>query len=134
MKLAVWLFAGLVLAGCNRGGIENKEAVRQGIVDHLAARNLNVGSMDIEVTSVTFKGNEAEAAVSFAPRGASGGGQSMSMRYALERQGNRWVVKGRQDSGGEAHGMGGMPPAPSAPAQPGELPPGHPPVSGSEKK
>lgn len=137
MKLAFVLCAGFVLAGCNRGGIENKEAVRQGVIDYLAGRDLNVASMSVEVSSVTFKGTEADATVLFTPRGASGGGQSMTMRYTLERQGNRWVVKGKGDPGKEGHGMGteganphgGMPNMP-----PGEMPPGHPPVSGSEKK
>ncbi len=139
MKFRAVLIAAIVLAGCQRGGIENKEAVRQGVIDYLAGRDLNVASMNIEVTSVTFKGDEADATVSFTPRGPAGGGQGMSMRYVLERQGNRWVVKGRGDSGTEAHGMGAEPaaphgamPPPSMP--PGELPPGHPPMSGSGKK
>jgi hypothetical protein len=129
VKFAAVLLTGILLAGCQRGGIENKEAVRQGVIDYLAGRDLNVASMNIEVTSVTFKGDEADAAVSFTPRGAAGGGQGMSMRYLLERQGNRWVVKSRSDSGADPHGT--MPP-PSAPA--GEMPPGHPPVPGSGQK
>lgn len=145
MKLAVVFLAALVLAGCNRGGgIENKESVRQAVIDYLAARsNLNVGSMNVDVSSVTFKGDEADATVTFAPKGG-GAGQGMSMRYALERKGNRWVVKGRGDSNG-AHGKGadpanphgGMPPMPGGPgaASPtGEMPPGHPPVPGPGKK
>ncbi|HWQ55073.1 MAG TPA: hypothetical protein VN442_15405 [Bryobacteraceae bacterium] len=144
MKLAVVFLATLVLAGCNRGGIENKEAVRQAVIDYLAARsNLNIGSMNVDVSSVTFKGNEADATVSFAPKGGAAG-QGMSMRYALERKGNRWVVKGRGNGSG-AHGMGadsasphgGMPAMPGGPgaASPsGEMPPGHPPAAGPGKK
>jgi hypothetical protein len=142
VKSGVLLATVLALAGCNRG-IDNKEAVRQGVVDYLANRtNLNVASMNVDVTSVTFKGNEAEATVSFAPKGSGGGAQGMSMRYALERQGNRWVVKGRPDKG--AHGgegmPGGMPPGHgmqgSEGAQPpaGQMPPGHPAVPNPEKK
>ncbi len=143
VKLAL-LVCALALApvGCNRGGgIENKEAVRQGVVDYLSSRsNLNVASMNVDVTSVTFKGNEADATVSFAPKGAGGAGQGMSMRYTLERKGNRWVVKGRADSGKNAHGMGGpggegaMPPMPGQNPPAGELPPGHPPMKDSGKK
>ena len=147
VKQVVLLLAGLaVLAGCNRGGIENKEAVRQGVIDYLAGRtSLNISSMDVSVTSVTFKGDEADATVTFAPRGATGAGQGMSMRYTLERKGNRWVVKGRGDSGNHGRGMGAdpanphsaMPPMPGgagSPSPSGEMPPGHPPVSGSGKK
>ncbi len=126
MKAVALVLAALALAACNRG-MENKEAVRQGIIDYLANRkNLNVASMNVEVSSVTFKGNEAEATVSFAPK--EGGGQGMTMRYVLEKQGGRWVVKGRGDSG---QGHGGAMPMP-APA-PGQMPPGHPPAGGEKK-
>ena len=123
-RLALWV-AVLALAGCNRG-IESKEAVRQAIIDHLSKRSdLNIGSMNVEVTSVSFKPNEAVAMVAFSPRGTAAG-QGMSMRYTLEKQGSQWVVKGRADSGQEPHGAG-PPPAPS-----GDLPAGHPPVSGQK--
>jgi hypothetical protein len=100
--------------------------------------------MNVDVTSVTFKGNEAEATVAFAPKGTPGGG--MSMRYTLERQGNRWVVKGRAGAGGHGGSMPGMqgggaqqpmPGGPGAGTQappPGEMPAGHPPVQSSPKK
>jgi hypothetical protein len=104
--------------------LDNKEAVRQAVIDYLAERsNLNVSSMNIEVTSVVFRGNEADATVSFQPKG--GGAQGMEMRYALEKEGNRWVVKGR-GAGHAGQGMeGGMP---------GAMPPGHPPMTGEPKK
>lgn|SRR5574340_634697 len=126
MKAVALVLTALALAACNRG-VENKEAVRQGIVDYLSNRkNLNMASMSVDVSSVTFKGNEAEAMVSFAPKG--GGGQGMTMRYLLEKKGGRWVVKGRGDSG-QSH-SGAMPmPAPT----PGEMPPGHPPAGGEKK-
>ncbi len=134
VKVYPLLAVALALTGCNRGGnVDTKEAVRQGVIDYLASRsNLNVASMNVDVTSVSFKENEADAVVSFSPKGASGPGQAMSMRYTLERKGGRWVVKGRADSG--QHGaapMGENPhgsAAPGAmPANPGgALPPGHP--------
>ncbi|MCL4402222.1 MAG: hypothetical protein M1436_06125 [Acidobacteria bacterium] len=107
--------------------------------------------MNVDVTSVTFRGKEADATVSFAPKG-SGAGAGMTINYVLERQGNRWVVKGRGNGGGMPHagampqGMGGsphggMPPMPGLDtgkgaqgAAPGQLPPGHPAVKGSDKK
>jgi hypothetical protein len=119
----------ICLAGCNRG-VQNKDAVRQGVLDHLAQVQLNVASMNVEVTSVQFNGNQAEATVSFTPKGASGA-PGMSMRYQLEQKDGRWVVMGRKDAGASPHGGGAMPPAapgmenphgggmPSAPGTPG---------------
>jgi hypothetical protein len=97
------------LAGCNRG-VQNKDAVRQGVLDHLAQVRMNVASMTVEVTSVEFHGNQAEAAVSFYPKGGNAA-QGMSMRYQLEQKDGRWVVMGRKDAGSSPHG-GGMPSTP----------------------
>lgn len=96
----------MCLIGCNRGS-EDKEAVRQGILDHLKARGMNLPQMDISLSSVKFDGKKADATVSFAPKGQSAAGMSMS--YRLEQQGNKWVVVGRQDTGASPHG--GMPAA-----------------------
>jgi hypothetical protein len=98
VRIASLLLAVLCLAGCNRGG-QNKDAVRQGVLEYLSGRkDLNIGSMDVAVTSVQFNGDKADATVSFAPKGVSAS-QGMTMRYQLEQQGNRWTVVGRQDSG-----------------------------------
>ncbi|MCS7043965.1 MAG: hypothetical protein NZR01_14360 [Bryobacteraceae bacterium] len=120
-----------LVAGCSKN-IQTNEAVRQGVIKHLSQNSgLNLASMDIEVTSVTFRDNEADAVVGFRPKG--GGAMSgMSMRYTLERKGNEWVVKKKMDSG-MGHGM--MPPSADAPKQgEGGLPPGHPPVGETERK
>lgn len=112
--LAAWC---LVSCGHN---INTKEAVRQGVIDHLGARkglDLDLSSMDVDVTSVTFRSNEADAMVSFKPRGAAGAG-GMQMKYTLERDGSRWKVKNKAESGANPHG-----------AAPGpQMPPDHPPV------
>lgn len=105
MRTLSALLLALLLAGCNRG-IQTKEAVRQGVVDHLKARNMT-SSMDIDVTSVQFNGNKADATVSVKPKGGTAE-QGMSLGYQLEQQGNKWVVVGRKDVGGMPHG-GGMP-------------------------
>ncbi len=68
---------------------------------------LNMSAMDVEVTNVTFSGNQADAAVSITPKGTPGGG--MSVNYHLEQDGTKWVVKGRKDAGGSPHGGGAMP-------------------------
>jgi len=122
-----WLpfLAGIVFAiGCNRG-LDTKEAVRQAVIDHLSSRsNLNVASMQVDVTSVSFRGAEADATVAFRPKGSAAGG-SMTMSYKLEKKDSRWVVKGKSDAGGMPHGaMSG--------GATGEMPAGHPPVTGKE--
>jgi len=131
------LLAVFLLAGCGRN-IQNEAAVKQSILDYLQQRKaqtgLDLNSMDISVTAVSFEQNQAHATVYFKPKGASDG---MQMNYALERSGNRWVVKGRSDSGANPHGAGGLPSNPHGsggiPANPQPLPPGHPPITGNPK-
>ena len=142
MKPFALALAVFTLVCCNRG-LETKEAVRQGVVDYLATRNLNVSSMNVDVTAVTFRQNQADATVSFVPKGG-GAAQGMTMRYTLEKQGSHWVVKNRADSGQNPHGGGMMPgggmPGGTMPGgnphgsmpMPGEMPPGHP-ATGTKK-
>src|ERR1019366_1732096 len=92
----------LCLAGCNRSS-QSRDAVRQGIVDHLQARQFNMATMDLDLTSVQFKGAHADATVSVYAKGTSAA-QGMSMKYQLEQQGGKWVVVGRNDAGGAPHG------------------------------
>jgi hypothetical protein len=110
----------LTLAGCQHGGANNAEAVRQGVIDHLSKGSYNVSGMDINVASVQYNGETAEATVSVAAKGQGAAG-AMSLRYHLEHQNNKWVVTGlSKDSahgaadpnagGTNPHG-GAMPPA-----------------------
>lgn len=125
------LVVAFLLAGCGRN-IQNEAAVRQGVLDYLQQRKAQTGldldSMDVSVTSVSFQKNEARATVYFKPKGSSDG---MQMNYALERSGDKWVVKGRSESGANPHGAQGLPGNPHgdtmSPNSQG-LPPGHPPV------
>ena len=118
----------LVLFAACQKNIQTNDAVRQAVLNHLSQnKGLQIGSMDIEVAGVTFKDNEAEATVSFKPKGG-GAGSGMEMRYSLEKKDGAWVVKKKADSG-MGHGMampGGMP----APAPGGmggaAMPPNHP--------
>jgi hypothetical protein len=117
------LAAVLLLLGCGKN-IQSQEAVRQAVIDHLSGRpGLDVASMQVDVTSVVFRDDEADATVSFRPKGSTAPGSGMQMNYTLERKGNHWVVKSRSDAGGSPHGAGAMPGAGG-----GGLPPGHPPV------
>ena len=46
-----------------------------------------------------FKGKEADATVSFRPKG-SGPGSGLQMRYTLEQKSGKWVVKEKSQAGG----------------------------------
>lgn len=127
VKLALPLVAAILLWSCGRSTTDNKNAVRQGVVDYLEKRKgqtgLDMNLMNVEVTNVTFNNNEARATVAFrAKDGKAGGGMNMS--YVLERKDDKWVVKGRQESGMSPHGGGALPGAPGGmPAMPLNHPP-----------
>jgi hypothetical protein len=128
---AALLVSLLVVTGCKRD-IQSTEAVRQGVLTYLAKRS-DLLSMDVSITNVVYRQDEATATVHLQAKGSNSPGSGMDLRYLLERKGNDWVVKGR--AGGESHGAGGMgvpsgaPPdagAGSIGAMPQTLPPGHP--------
>jgi hypothetical protein len=109
-------------AGCSKAP-ETKEAVRQAVIDHVASR-VNLNSMEVDVTAVTFRGDEATASVDFRPKGGAPG-SGVLMNYTLEKKSGKWSVKGKgSDSAGAPHGAGG---SPKGGAMGGaDLPPGHP--------
>jgi len=126
----------LVLSGCKHD-IQSTEAVRQGVLAYLAKRS-DLLSMDVSITNVAYRQDEATATVHLQAKGSNSPGSGMDLRYLLERKGNDWVVKGR--AGGDAHGaegMGSPSPAPSTGAgsigaMPQTLPPGHPAIPGKK--
>jgi hypothetical protein len=104
------------------------------VLNYLSKRS-DLLSMDVSITNVSYRGNEATATVHLQAKGSNLPGSGMDMRYLLERKGNDWVVKGR--AGGETHGQGmsghpGGPPSGQAGepgsigAMPQTIPPGHP--------
>ena len=121
-----------MLTGCKRD-IQSTEAVRQGVLTYLAKRS-DLLSMDVSITNVVYRQDEATATVHLQAKRSNTPGSGMDLRYLLERKGNDWVVKGR--AGGETHGAGAMPTPSGAPpdapgagsigAMPQTLPPGHP--------
>ena len=137
MRIVITLLLTLCLAGCNRVS-QNKEAVRQGIVDHLQAGHFDMSKMDLNLTAVQFNGNRADATVSVFIKGSSPA-EGMSMHYQLEQQGGKWVVTGRKDAGAPHGGAtaapgaampgavsphgGAMPPSGAMMPAPGDLPP-----------
>lgn len=104
----IWAIALFVcLAACNRGNNNDKEAVRQSVIQFVAGRGLNVQGMDVSVTSVQFNGGHADALIEFRPKGGPAG-SGMSMNYQLEQRSGKWTVTGRRDSG-SPHGAGAVP-------------------------
>lgn len=121
MKLATFLLAVSLagyLAGCSKN-IDTTEAVKAGVIKDIA-KKVDVGSMDVNVDSVSFREKEAEAKVSFWPKGADRS-QSITMNYHLERQGDEWRIKSR-DMDMHHQGQSGA-------AGSGELPAGHPQIA-----
>jgi hypothetical protein len=116
------------LAGCQHGGANNSGAVRQAVIDRLTKGGYNVSGMDIQIASVQFNGDQADATVSMTAKGQTGG-PPMSLPYHLERQSGKWVVtglgKGSPHGGASTPGMtdtnphgGTMPPAASGAENP----------------
>ncbi len=149
------LAAGLAFAGCQKKQ-DDSAAIRAGITEHLRTLNtLNLNAMDMKVTKVTINRNQADAEVEFVPKSGAPPGAGMQVSYSLQKRDGQWVVTKRNSlGGGIAHPQGGAnaPQEPQGPvhgmpnfqdllqpanpggAQPGTLPPGHPPVtSGSSQ-
>ena len=78
------------------------------MIEYLASKGMTEQMMDIDVKSVAFHGDEAEAQISFRPKGQpeSTGFQAP---YLLAKKGGGWTVKGRKSGGASQHGAGGMP-------------------------
>lgn len=122
MKLVAISTLIFLLIGCGRN-IQNSAAVQRGVVEHLKTRaGLNMDAMDVDVLKVSFRKDEADATVSIRVKGATDNKNSMTMSYTLERKGDLWVVKARDNKGSSPHG--GTMPGGGMPGQ--ELPPGHP--------
>ena len=94
------------LVGCQHGGANSTEAVRQGVIDRLSKGGYNLSAMDIQVASVQFNGEQAEATVSLSAKGQANV-PPMSLRYKLEHQNGKWVVTGLAKD--NAHGSAADP-------------------------
>jgi hypothetical protein len=129
--LAAATLAIVLLCGCEKN---SQDAVRQGVMTYLSKRS-DLVAMDVSVTSVSFRQDEATAEVHFQAKGNSSPAAGMNMQYVLDRKDGQWVVRGRTGAGA-AHGAS-APGVNSVPGQglPGSLdgmpalPPGHPSAS-----
>jgi hypothetical protein len=145
-RLPVLLAVALLTISCSRD-IQNTDAVKQGVTEYLKASQaktgLNLDAMQIEVRSVSFERDQARANVYISPKGMQTGG--MQLTYVLARTGNKWVVRGRTESGANPHGnqmqegspQQGLPPGhpqvpPGGDRPASALPPGHPPMGSKQ--
>ncbi len=127
MKYALVAALALSLAACSKN-IDTMDAVKQGVIKDIP-KDINLGGMDVNVVSVSFRGQEADAVVTFAPKG---GPPMMNMKYVMERKGDEWHIKTRT-SGATEHaaqdptqGGGAAPGGMAPPLAPGaEMPAGH---------
>jgi hypothetical protein len=110
------VFAALLsLAACHHGDRDHdRDAVRQGVIDHLASSSLglNMAGMDVAITEANINGGQADVTAAITPKGGPAA-NGMSMKYHLEQRDNKWVVTGRQNTGGGAP-HGAMAPAAGA--------------------
>jgi hypothetical protein len=120
VKSAAFCLAVLLLAACSKN-IDTPEAVKAGVLKDIATK-VDVASMDVSVDSVSFQEKEANATVSFRPKGADTS-QAIVMNYVLERQGDDWKIKSRNMASQHEHTEGQT-----------ALPPGHPHVDPNQTK
>jgi hypothetical protein len=111
----------LVSVTACRNSLESKEKVQEAIVERLHSHSgLDLNSMTLTTTDVSFAKNKAYATVAFHPNGETALNSGMTMKYTLEARDGKWVVVGVADSQG--HGLTGNP----ASGNGMQLPPGHP--------
>lgn len=122
---AASILALLVLASCG-DKMESRDKVQAAIMQRLkSSSGLDLNSLNVTTTSVTFDKNLAYAKLAFHPKTDTKVIDSMMMKYTLENRDGKWVVINVADSQG--HGLTGH-----SRAGDDQLPPGHPPVDGSK--
>jgi hypothetical protein len=134
--LAAFLGALVLMTGACKSKTDSKDAIRDGVVKHIAGMNgLNVNNMSIVVTQATVNGDKAEANVEIRAKNAEPGAPPMQLVYQMQKQGEEWVVVKGQPTGGMQHpapgemppGGGGLPPGhPATGGASGQMPPNHP--------
>ena len=124
--LATILGALLLFSGACKSKTDNKDAIRDGVMKHIAGMSgLNVNNMTVTVTQATVNGDSAQASVDIRAKNGDPVAPPMQMVYNMQKQGNEWVVVKSQPTGGMQH------PAPGEMPQQGTMPPGHPTTGGA---
>jgi hypothetical protein len=155
--MVLWVLLASLLVGCKNQGeagpsktLGPEASIRTAIQAHLAHQgSLNLKAFDTDVKQVNLEGDHATAQVEFRVKGGPG---AMQLTYSLEKRDGVWSVMESDPVGsnfshpglnpgptseipgvsGPSHSLAetlrsfqiGPPPAPS-------LPPGHPPVGGT---
>jgi hypothetical protein len=134
----------LVLFGGCKKQESDEDGIRSGINQHLASlKTLNLDAMDMNITNVFIRGNEAQAQVEFKPKTGAAQGAGMQIAYSLQKQNGLWVVQNTQALGVSTQhpAPGENATSPSSGSMPNfrdlvpdggnsnSLPPGHPPKS-----
>lgn len=123
---AVAAAVAVFVIGCGPN-IKNSEQVRRDLLAHLEKNaGLDPKELDINITKLTFEGDQANATVSFRPKTATRIDSAMVMNYILDQKDGHWVVAKRGDSQKR-----GMQPTPGPGGK--DIPKGHPPVTGKEE-
>ena len=148
------LLVGIIAAvGCEKPQTAS-DGIREGIRQHLSSLNtLNLGAMDVNITSVAVNGSTAQAQVEYTPKTGAPPGAAMRVSYSLEKRDEHWVVVKRSSHGGA---IDHPPPGANPHGEPGQgavhgnltnlreiipsttpgaeraLPPGYPPLTSSE--
>ena len=124
--LATILGALLLFSGACKSKTDNKDAIRDGVMKHIAGMSgLNVNNMTVTVTQATVNGDSAQASVDIRAKNGDPAAPPMQMVYNMQKQGNEWVVVKSQPTGGMQH------PAPGEMPPQGTMPPGHPTTGGA---
>jgi hypothetical protein len=124
--LAALLGSILLLTGACKSKTDNKDAIRDGVLKHIASMNgLNVNNMTVVITKATVNGDKAEASVDIRAKNSDPSAPAMQLVYQMQKQGEEWVVIKGQPTGGMQH------PAPGEMPPPGSMPPGHPTAGGT---
>jgi hypothetical protein len=124
--LATTLGAMLLFTGACKSKTESKDAIRDGVVKHIASMNgLNMNNMTVTVTQATINGDTAQASVDIRAKNGDPGAPPMQMVYQMQKQGKEWVVVKGLPTGGMQH------PAPGEMPPQGSMPPGHPATGGA---
>ena len=123
--LATFLGALLLLVGACKSKTDNKDAIRDGVMKHIAGMNgMNVNNMNVTVTQATINGDKAQANVDIRAKNADPNAPAMQLVYQLQKHREESVgVKGEPAGGVQHFSPGDIPPA--------SLPPGHAKPSGT---
>ena len=126
MRTAAVFAALLSLAACHHGDRDHdRDALRQGVIDHLASSSLglNMAGMDVALNEVHINGSQADVTAAITPKGGPAA-NGMSIKYHLEQRNSKWVVIGKDSAGGAPHGAMAPGATPANPHGGGAMPGG----------